>query len=139
MVLNKKYGGLVKTILDTINNQFYITFTNNLAGGDVFVRKFEGTSSVNQEIIAGAERKISIYPNPAREILNYFVELDDVNIVTTDIYSTDGTFVKSIQHGLQNPGKLELSTNISGLSSGSYILQITIGSSKISKSFEIVK
>ena len=68
-----------------------------------------GVSDINQN------SKIGIYPNPAQDYFE-FKGLSGTKIVSTNIYSTNGSLVKTINSD-------EAKVNVSNLKSGNYIVQ----------------
>ncbi len=76
-----------------------------------------------------AADKFSVYPNPVKDVLNISSKAAVDNVVVYDIL---GKVVLQ-----ENPGTISPSINMSGLSSGSYLVQVTIGGS--SKTVKVLK
>ncbi len=76
-----------------------------------------------------AENKFSVYPNPVKDILNIksIASIDNVTV-----YDILGKVVLQ-----ENPGKISPAINMSGLTSGSYLVKVTIGNS--SKTVKVLK
>jgi hypothetical protein len=76
-----------------------------------------------------SESKFSVYPNPVTDILN-IKSASSVDNVT--VYDLLGKVVLQA-----NPGKISPSIDMSGLSSGAYLVQVTIG--KATKTVKVLK
>ncbi|WP_026450645.1 T9SS type A sorting domain-containing protein [Aequorivita capsosiphonis] len=97
------------------NNQMYIdnvTLANGLIGTEDFTAD-----------------KFSVYPNPVKDMLNIKSAASVDNVVVYDIL---GKVVLQ-----ENPGKISPAINMSGLASGTYMVNVTIGGS--SKMVKVLK
>jgi len=90
------------------------------------------TVNPRQSLPVIEDNQFRAYPNPARDILN--IELSNAEAVTVKIYSASGNLVKGFV-----TGKIQknLQVNVSGLTSGTYIVNII--TNKGLKSFRLVK
>ena len=78
------------------------------------------------------DRSVTLYPNPATEMLN--VAVSDANITITDmeVYNVYGQVVETF-HGTSLQGRATI--NVSGLSDGVYFVRITTDSGVVTKNF----
>ena len=145
----------VVTLVYDLNNQMYdMSIDNNTMvvaqpfafGTRVFIElaglDFYSASNLNEMYIddltlangiLGSEDftgdKFSVYPNPVKDMLNIKSTSSIDNIIIYDIL---GKVVLQ-----ENPGKISPAINTSSLSSGSYLVKVTIGNS--SKTVKVLK
>lgn len=91
---------------------------------------FDGTSEYLKTIRANCElpenETVSIYPNPAADVLNYSVFLNSKGIIALEICDETGQS-RIIQQFIATAGRNILSTNISALNDGFYYVKINYG------------
>ncbi|MBO7445635.1 MAG: fibronectin type III domain-containing protein [Bacteroidales bacterium] len=78
------------------------------------------------------EKSVTLYPNPATEMVN--VEISDANIMITgvEMYNVYGQIVEAF-HGTSLQGRATL--NVSGLADGMYYVRVTTDSGVVTKNF----
>lgn len=93
---------------------------------------------VNTNDIELEDNAITVFPNPASDIMNVDITLAEVaanaNVV---VYSEDGKAVFTDE--LQNVQETSVNYNVSNLPSGNYILHFTIDGAYSTKQFTVVK
>ena len=81
----------------------------------------------------------SIYPNPTVDLINFAFELPESVNVTSELYTSDGRMVKSVNHGVLLAGEQMLSIGVNDLPNGVYMLKIRMGEDVMLGIVEIVK
>ncbi|MFP5471795.1 MAG: T9SS type A sorting domain-containing protein, partial [Bacteroidia bacterium] len=77
---------------------------------------------------------ISLYPNPANDVINVAYDLLGSSEVTVNIVTIDGKISKSIALGSKHAGRHRNNINIEDLPNGMYLLQLkTASDSKVAK------
>ena len=69
---------------------------------------------------------LNIYPNPARDILNINIDLEETSNIQFNIYNIQGQLVKTKSLNNQLKGKINTTLDVNNLESGIYILQSVI-------------
>lgn len=106
--------------------QIYIAFVhytvddNLLSMDEIFL---EGTGALGVAEYPGAF-PMGVYPNPATEVLNVNYTLPAESELMLNIYSIDGTLVRSENKGTQAAGSGTVQTNIADLAPGIYMVQM---------------
>jgi len=88
---------------------------------------------------AGNKFMVNIYPNPTQDFANIDYTMTKSSGVVLDIYSITGQKVKSLDLGTQPVGTHTYNMNLAGLSSGTYIMNATIGDDKSVTKFVITR
>jgi hypothetical protein len=73
------------------------------------------------------ESNFRIYPNPAYDRVTVAFELETRGKVEIDIYNLAGNLVKKVDLGTRPEGRHDAIINVANLSSGTYIVSLTIG------------
>lgn len=81
--------------------------------------------------------QLSIYPNPASEILNVAYGVENNANINIKIFSADGKLVIDQNEGSFTSGKYNSTFNISNLAKGNYYLSISSGSGRLTKGFVV--
>lgn len=81
----------------------------------------------------------SIYPNPTSDRINISIDMPFSDLVTAELISSDGKLAKAINFGMLNEGEQVLSSDLSDLSSGVYLLSIKFASEQVVGVIEIIK
>jgi len=76
-------------------------------------------------------KSISYYPNPVKDILNL---VSDKNVTTVSVYSIEGKLVKNFA----NLDEAKVQLNLSGLTTGTYVVKATTKDNK-TKTFKVIK
>lgn len=109
-----------------VGQSIYIAFVhytiddNLFSIDDIFL---EGTGSVG---ITDYENTfgMSVYPNPATDVLNINYNMTEPSQLLLNIYSMDGQLVRSEDKGTAQPGQGTMQTDISDLAAGVYFVQL---------------
>ena len=111
----------------------------NAAGNITYGGFYIDPLSVGIENIDAEEIMLSMYPNPASEILNVnFVNSDQAPVSYT-VTNTLGQNVYTSDNGIQSPGPVEGKINVSEFPDGIYFLNITIGDKSNTSKFVVRK
>jgi hypothetical protein len=76
-----------------------------------------------------------IYPNPANDKVTVAFKLETGNKVEICIYNLSGSLVKGVDLGMNPEGRHDAIINIANLSSGTYIMRLTVGNQHSSSKF----
>ncbi|MDY0101937.1 MAG: T9SS type A sorting domain-containing protein [Lentimicrobium sp.] len=76
---------------------------------------------------ATASKMLKVYPNPVRSAINFSLSMTENSKVRVDIYSLKGSLVKSADFNLSR-GEQTVTLSAEGLTTGTYVLQVTAGS-----------
>jgi hypothetical protein len=81
----------------------------------------------------------SVYPNPANGNINLSIAVPENAMIDISIYDIAGRKVSTVASGLYNPGEYTLTSDVSGLTSGVYIVRMTAEGFGASKNFVVAK
>ncbi|MFN8287020.1 MAG: S8/S53 family peptidase [Chitinophagales bacterium] len=90
-----------------------------------------GVNEVNENTFS-----FSVYPNPAKDVLNVTLEISKASTLTIAVVNLVGQAVNEVQQNV-NGGISTVSVNTATLAQGIYLLQINNGSEKIVKRFAV--
>ena len=90
-------------------------------------------SLVNVNVITALENKITVYPNPANDVIN--ISADGVRLNEIRIVDINGREVRTVDVGNQS----QLSLQVNDLISGVYFIQLRAGSDVATKKIVIAK
>lgn len=131
LVTQANYGGsgMPKiVVIAGANHKIYFNQNNglNTANFTAAVNNAIATSGVNET--TQTDFKMSIYPNPANNLLTVNYHLNNASEISFDIYNLLGTKVKSFASFKQNSGfHLESQFDTESLNNGIYFLKINAG------------
>ena len=89
-------------------------------------RKYVGIDGP-QGPASAATKSLKVFPNPVKQELNFTLQVLQNEKVKVDVYSLNGSLVKSMDMNLLR-GEQAISVSAGDLSNGTYILQVTSGS-----------
>ena len=138
--------------VDTYGDGFYeLQYTGGVANGHMFVTtvndagstfstlwNYDGTynfdeasASSNVNTVVGIEEVslstgVSVYPNPANDFINVAYGLTNNSVVTVDVINVLGERVMTEYVGSQAAGNYTSRLDVSNLSAGVYMLNVTI-------------
>lgn len=120
-------GDYAKGGLNVINYSIskYNDVAVNDAGDDIYV-----ILSAQQSIVENALSNVSIYPNPARNILN----VNNVENANVNIYAINGQLVKSMANVSGNA-----QVDLSDMAAGMYIVRMQSGNDVRTEKIQVVK
>lgn len=90
------------------------------------------------EDIEGTDAGVTVYPNPANDILNLTYTLDERAVVLYEIYNISGQMI-STQSVAEGQGVVRQTLDVNSLSSGMYVLKILVDDQQVIKRFNIQK
>ena len=76
------------------------------------------------------ENSVSLYPNPAKEVLNVQCTMNNVQIETVEVYDVYGKLINTV-NVIDNPTRI----NVSGLADGMYFVRVTTEAGAVTKTF----
>lgn len=88
-------------------------------------RQYVGIDDPQQQA-STATKSLKVYPNPVNDKVNFTMLMSQNEKVKVDIYSLNGSLVKSIDMNLLR-GEQAVSVTAGDLTNGTYILQVTSG------------
>jgi len=81
----------------------------------------------------------NVYPNPFNPTANVMVELPDAEDISLEVFSLDGRKIKDVYNGLLTAGINEFRINMSGYSSGTYLIRLTTPQVSHTRTFTLLK
>jgi len=81
----------------------------------------------------------SVYPNPANTNVNMTIAVPISTNIDISIYDISGRKVSIVASGLYSPGEYTLTSDVSGLTNGVYIVKMTTDGFSASKNFVVAK
>ena len=115
----------------------YIAFLHNstddnlISIDEILVR---GTNTVSTEKIKSDEI-LTLFPNPAKDVLNVKIEMSTVAPINIQIVSLDGKIVSNKSYGTFMKGTYPINIDVADLAVGSYQMIVNMGKKSISKPF----
>jgi hypothetical protein len=83
------------------------------------------------------ELAVTVYPNPAKEVVNISFNLLKGSDVSISIFNGYGAMISRTDYGMMYPGEKMVNWNLSGLPEGIYYCRLQIGSESVTR--KIVK
>jgi hypothetical protein len=120
--------GTVRFIVETGDISEDVTFTVNTT-----------TSSVAVAGEAGGLSMTEITPNPASSVAHIDVTIPTGAQTVLEVYSITGQKVATLFQGRLEAGNRQIDANVSSLESGKYVLVLTSGDKKVSRTLTIVR
>ena len=115
----------------------YLAFMHNstddnlISVDEIFVK---GTQTLSTAKLDNSEM-ISVFPNPARELINLTIESKTVAPVRVEIFGNDGKLAYSKYLGTFLKGTYPVQIPVDGLSSGNYFVKVSMGNQAVTKTF----
>lgn len=112
------------------------------AGTVVEQQTFTVTTSVSGVAVAGEAGSLSmteITPNPASSVARVDVTIPTGAQTVLEVYSITGQKVATLFQGRLEAGNRQIDANVSSLESGKYVLVLTSGDKKVSRTLTIVR
>ncbi|MFY0672932.1 MAG: T9SS type A sorting domain-containing protein [Bacteroidia bacterium] len=111
---------------------FMGSFGNFNGGQDSWLAKVENTDpQLSVPLVSGF--KTSIYPNPAFEIINVEIEIEETGNTDVAIFDLQGKRIKTLTQEHFEVGTYALTINISELAKGNYLLRVASESGAFSE------
>ncbi len=120
-------------------NTFTIVFNGTFT---VFVKNQSGCVVSQSVLVSGLKNEtagnfsFSLYPNPAKDVLNVSVELPQQSVLNVAVVDMIGQVINETEQSF-NGGISNAAINVASLASGVYLLRIHCGSSTVVKRFTI--
>ncbi|MFB6320096.1 LamG-like jellyroll fold domain-containing protein [Saccharicrinis sp. FJH54] len=105
-----------------------------LAGLPVPEEAYTSVSKVRNDAVS-----VSVYPNPARDVVNISFGLDRKAAVSLSVYSVSGQLVELRDDKLYESGEHKLTVNTSEMKAGLYIYKLNIGEESATGILSITK
>lgn len=86
-----------------------------------------------------SKASLEIYPNPVQSEVNFRIDLSGNSAVQANIYNLKGALVKSVNFGKPGLGVHQLTIPASDLINGTYLIQVSEGSSVKTAKFVVTK
>jgi hypothetical protein len=120
-------NSIVYTIPDSTKNnyRFYTLVTDNVGNAEKTVPEYAELNSllVSYEMNDNPAPTISFYPNPAGRNVNIEFLTKDPSQLILRFYSVNGVLLYTVDKGWFNPGQHNVTTDISFLSPGIYLVE----------------
>lgn len=121
------------------NNKVFIKFECvNGYGNNMYVDNINITNAVGVEEVA-LENNVTVYPNPVEDLATITMNLVSSDNVTVDVYNAVGQKVYSVNKGQLAAGNHNVTVDFSALESGFYFVNVTVGTTTITKKITSVK
>jgi transforming growth factor-beta-induced protein len=122
-----------------INEAQVITADIETDNGVVHVIDAVITPSTGIEEMIISSASVSVYPNPASELINIRFELTEESEISLEMYDMLGQQVRIVNQGYAYEGSHTLQFPVNDLESGMYLLIINTGNSQIANKVRVVK
>ncbi|MFZ5551843.1 MAG: T9SS type A sorting domain-containing protein [Bacteroidota bacterium] len=120
-------------------NKVFIKFSGeNGYGNNIYVDNINITNAVGVEEVA-LENNVTVYPNPVADLATVNMNLVASENVTIDVYNAVGQKVFSVNKGQLSAGNHNVVIDFSSLESGFYFVNVTVGTTTITKKVTSVK
>jgi hypothetical protein len=86
---------------------------------------FVNASGVDQSVLYSS--RVSVFPNPVKDVFTISYELAKPSEVHTEIYNTTGQLIKNMENHYSDTGINEIRSDISNLPSGIYFVRLSAG------------
>ena len=107
-------------------------------GGDLIeLKPIISTTYVDD--VAEYESSFALYPNPARNFINFSFKLQKESDVLINVYDLNGKVVKSILCENVDKANFNSRININELNQGLYQVHVSYGESTITRKIQVVK
>lgn len=113
-----------------MQGEWVLTVTDNYSSDDgtlddwCLILQYGPVSGVGTDAELATENSMRVYPNPASDILNIKLTVNEKTNASIVIYDMFGREVKSIRQQYFNAGNHSVITNLNGLSDGQYIVRM---------------
>lgn len=111
--------------------------------GDIIEeRTFTAITDVSGIAVAGEANGLAfgtVSPNPASSIARVDVTIPRSNQTTLEVYTVDGQKVATLFEGRLEAGSRQIDADVSTLQSGLYVLVLTSGETKVSRTLTVVR
>ncbi len=108
------------------------------SGGDLIeLKPIISTTDVNYVTVN--ESSVTLYPNPARNFINFSFNLKEASDLLINVYDLNGKVVKSTLHQNVDKANFNSRLNINKLNQGLYQVHFSYGESTITRKIQVVK
>ncbi len=120
-------------------------YTNGNPAADIYIATHgrglwkSSTLTGVHDLKSSTRVDINIYPNPTQDVATVSCNLNKSSIVILDIYNIQGQKIRTENFGTQASGIHSFSMNCSTIPSGTYFMNVTVGSDKSTKKFIIAR
>ena len=133
-------GGSINTVTATTNNftitglepqtSYYIQLQANCSSGQTSDWSITVTGTTDVGIDEHLLKHVSLYPNPANDVINVECTMNNVHIEALEVFDVYGKLINTVDV-IDNPTRI----NVSGLANGMYFVRVTTGEGVVTKSF----
>ncbi len=113
-------------------NNYGVIYGATYGRGLISLDQFEKPVGIGEPGKVNHEKGFSLYPNPASDKVTLAFESAVPGHVQVDVFNLTGISVKSLNLGWRPEGRQDVIFNCSDLSSGTYIVRLTIGNKSAS-------
>ena len=113
----------------------FITFNGTTVYGDEMTFTTEAESSDTTGIVNRLENSVTLYPNPAKEILNVQCAMNNVQITAIEVFDVYGNIVRTDVETRCTTSLQTTRINVSGLADGMYFVRVTTEEGMVTKTF----
>ena len=108
------------------------------SGGDLIeLKPIISTTDVNYVTVN--ESSVTLYPNPARNFINFSFKLKEASDLLINVYDLNGKVVKSTLHQNVDKANFNSRLNINKLNQGLYQVHFSYGESTITRKIQVIK
>jgi hypothetical protein len=97
--------------------------------------KTEAESGDTTGIVNRMESSVTLYPNPAKEILNVQCTMNNVQIKAIEVFDVYGNIVRTDVETRCTTSLQTTRINVSGLADGMYFVRVTTEEGMVTKTF----
>jgi len=116
-------------------NNYGVIYGATYGRGLISLDEFQQPVGISEPGRTDLENGFMIYPNPANDRVTVAFETVTAGKVEISVYNLSGKLVKSVDLGIRPEGRHDAVINVANLSSGTYVISLTIGGQRSSSKF----
>jgi hypothetical protein len=116
-------------------NNYGVIYGASYGHGLISLDQFQQPVGISDPGKNSVDNGFMIYPNPATDRVTVAFETVSSGKVEISVYNLAGTLVRKVDLGMNPEGRHEAIINVSSLSSGTYIMSLTVGNQRSSSKF----
>ena len=130
-------SGFLNPLVNSNGAMFGLWAALDLGGDLIELKPIISTTYVDD--VAEYESSFALYPNPARNFINFSFKLQEESDVLINVYDLNGKVVKSILCENVDKANFNSRININELNQGLYQVHVSYGESTITRKIQVVK